>query len=192
MLVPPRVLGRRLHPFTLGHAHLLETAKSPFMGIGSGKVDSADLILAAWICSFPRYGKARAAAIAAMRGRVPRSVRRWGRKIGMEFDLKKEAERLAKWIYDSTKAPPTLKNTAAKALATPGAATLAVLHRHYFGTSADRICDVPFLDALLDVLVWHHAQGKIKIIDEAKAEWIEKVSNLKPPRPVFQKKAPRK
>lgn len=191
-LTPPRVLGRRLHPFTLGHAHLLETAKSPFMGGGAGRVDAADLILAVWICAFPRYGNARKACVAALQGKVPRSVLRWGRKIGLAFNLEAEAEKLAQFVNDSTKPPPSLRRTDQKPVVTPAAATLAVLHRHYFGTGPDKVMDMPFLDALLDVIVWHHAQGKIELIDDKKAAFIEAVGNLPPPNRQPPKKAPRK
>ncbi len=180
-LVPPRILGRRLAPFTLGHAHLLETAKSPFMGGGGGKVDLADLVLAAWICGFPRYRKARAACVSAMRGSIPRNVRRWGRKVGLSFKLEEEVERMAAFVNDSTKPPPSMRRKDSKPLATPAAATLAVLHRHYFATPPAAVMDVPFLDALIDVLVWHHAQGKIELLDEKKVAFIEEVSRRKPP-----------
>ena len=159
------------------------------MGCGAGgKVDSADLILAAWICGFPCYRKARRACVAALRGDIPRSVRRWGRKIGLAFKLEEQVERMARFVGDSTRPPPSMRRTDSKPLATPAAATLAVLHRHYFATPPDAVMDIPFLDALLDVLVWHHAQGKIELIDEKKAAFIENVGK-RPARQSPTKKA---
>jgi hypothetical protein len=177
-LAPPEVLGRRLAPFSLGHAHLLEISKSPFIA-GSDRVDSADLILAVWICSFPHYGKAKAAALAALAGRVPRSVRRWGKEIGLAFSLKGEAAHLAYYIGQCTKPPRMARKDGAKSLSTPTAATLAVLHRHYFHTLEKDVWDLPFLDAMLDVITYHHAQGWVDVISDKQAEFIDAVKGKK-------------
>jgi len=174
-LSPPEILGRRMAPFSLGHAHLLEIAHSPFIG-ASKKVDAADLILAAWICSFHAMEKARAAAAAALAGRIPKSVRTWGRKIGLDFNLNSEATRLAGYIAQCTKPPRMVRREGAKALATPTAATLAVLHRHYFHTPEKDAWNLPFLDALLDVVTYHHAQGWVEVISDKQADFIDAVA----------------
>jgi len=177
-LTPPRVLGRRLCAFTLGHAHLLEIAKSPFMGCGGG-VDAADLILAVWICTFNDYTAARAAAVAALDGKIPRSVRRWGKRISLNFDLEAETTKLATYIVACTKSPRMTKAKESKALATPAAATLSVLHRHYFGTSAAAAFNVPFLDALLDVITYHHAKGWADLLSDSQADFIDQIVALR-------------
>lgn len=175
-LSPPRILGRRLCRFTLGHARLLEVAKSPFMG--GAKIDVADLILATWFLTFPKYSDASRAALASMAGRVPRHVSRWGKKIGLSFDLEAEAGRLAEYLAACTKPPRTARRDGGKRLATPTASTLAVLHRHYFHTDAASVWDLPFLDAMLDVVVFHHSQGWIDLVSDKQAAFIEKVAAL--------------
>ncbi len=47
------VCGRRLHPFTLGHARVLYLAESPFVVSGSGEITVKDLLLAVAICARP-------------------------------------------------------------------------------------------------------------------------------------------
>lgn len=171
-LAPPIILGRRLAPFTLGHAHLLELSNSPFSGTG-GKIDSSDMVLAAWILSFPTYKKAKSACLSAIAGKMPFGIRRWGKKIGITFDLEREATKLAEYIGKCTRPPRSARKAGAKSLSTPMAATLAVLHRRYFATTAETVWDVPFLDALLDVITWHHAQGWIDVISDKQADFID-------------------
>lgn len=52
---PPRVLGRRLQPFSLIHAQVLEAIESPLITPG-GTPSLRDLCLAVWVCQqrFPR------------------------------------------------------------------------------------------------------------------------------------------
>ena len=173
-LLPPRILGRQMNPFLLGHAHLLDIAESPFMR--GGKITSDDLILAAYILRYPDWSRARAAALAALRGRIPRWVRRWGRRAvrdGIDFDS--EAAALAGYIEACTKPPRTAKRKDAKPLATPTAATIAVLHRHYFHTAPGDAWNLPFLDAMLDVLTYYHARGWLEIVSEKQADFIDSI-----------------
>jgi hypothetical protein len=177
-LAPPEVLGRRLAPFTLGHAHLLEICRSPFVA-GGAQVDASDLVLAVWICSFKTYADAKRAALAALAGRVPRNVRKWGKRVGAAFDAKAESEKLAKYLGDCTRPPRMVRRADAKGLATPAAATLAVLHRHYFHTPEAAAWDLPFLGALLDVMTFHHAQGWVEIVGDKQAAFIDAVAKMK-------------
>jgi hypothetical protein len=176
-LAPPEILGRRLAPFSLGHAHLLEIAGSPFVGAAAtSTAEAADLVLAAWLLTFPTYAAAKAAAVAALAGNIPSEVKRWGRRIGPVFDLAGESIKLATYIGKCTKPPRTAKRENAKPLATPAAATLAVLHRRYFSTPAAEAWDLPFLDALLDVMTFHHAQGWVDLISDKRADFIDRVA----------------
>jgi len=187
-LEPPQVLGRRLRPLTLGHAHLLEIAGSPF--ILGGQIDATAVILAAWLLTYRRHSKARRAALAALAGRPPWWVRRWGRRLAGKMDLQAEATALGTYISACTKPPRTAKSKDAKALATPTAATIAVLHRHYFHTPAAAVWDIPFLDAMIDVVTYHHARGWLDLIGDKQAAFIDRIAARKKAAAANRKAAP--
>jgi hypothetical protein len=81
---PAAVLGIRLRPFTLGHAHLLARVGSPFLS--GGEPQLGDVVLGVEICS-REYGSAVSFLEQANAARViEKAARKWLRR-NMDEDL---------------------------------------------------------------------------------------------------------
>lgn len=82
LLVPPRCLGLRLLPFSLGHIDMLTALKSPIVSDTiheiETKIKTVDMAVAVWVCS-RKYEK----AIQQYRsGRAQRDMKKLGRQWG--------------------------------------------------------------------------------------------------------------
>jgi hypothetical protein len=78
LLVPPKCLGLRLLPFSLGHVDILTAIESPVVTEAIGQSSAEDTAAAIWICS-----KTYEAAIQQYRsGRALRALKKLGRRWG--------------------------------------------------------------------------------------------------------------
>jgi hypothetical protein len=78
LLVPPKCLGLRLRPFSLGHIDLLTAIEHPVVLEGFLQLGRADVAVAAWICAHDYETAGRL----YRSGRAARDLRRLGLKWG--------------------------------------------------------------------------------------------------------------
>lgn len=97
---PPTVLGRRLVPFSLGHAHILEAVGSPFLGNGGASL--SDLIVAALICSRPAFSMERFTI--TLGPELEKECTAWGKK-QRNADFDGDARKFAEYVSAHTHAP---------------------------------------------------------------------------------------
>ena len=188
-VMPPRIFGRRLAVMRVGHVHLLELAKSPFVGASaSNEIDANDVILAAFLLRFKSYAAAKRVCVKILSGAIPRGIRRLGRRYGLGFDPQKTAETLTSYFLESTTPPRALHSPDAKRLATPPAWTLATLHMHYFGTTRAQAMEMPFLEAITDVFTLRGALAMMELVDEKRAATLDRVAAIKARRKAQQSK----
>ena len=179
-VMPPWIFGRRLAVLRVGHVHLLELAKSPFVGAAhSNACDMQDVILVAYLLRFKTYAAAKRVCARILAGRIPRAIRRLGKRYGNGFDPQETANLLTQYMLEATTPPRSLRNPEAKPLATPPAWTLATLHMHYFGTSRSRAMEMPFLDSICDVFTLRGALSLMDLVGDDRAAFIDRVAALK-------------
>lgn len=78
LLVPPKCLGLRLRPFSLGHVDILTAIESPVVTEAIGQISAEDTAAAVWICS-----KTYEAALRQYRsGQALRALEKLGRRWG--------------------------------------------------------------------------------------------------------------
>jgi hypothetical protein len=102
----PRVVGKKLRPFTLGHQALLEAMGSP-LAVGathspqSFEEEYFDLLISVYICSLDF----RAALVSVSFPWIMRAhVWLWSKRVG-HFDLNEESAKFADYIKESTQEP---------------------------------------------------------------------------------------
>lgn len=184
-VMPPRIFGRRLAVLRVGHVHLLELAKSPFVGAsGSSVCDMQDVILVAYLLRFRTYSAAKRVCGRILSGRIPRGIRILGKRYGAGFDPQETATALTSYILEATTPPRALHNPDSKRLATPPAWTLATLHMHYFGTSRAHAMEMPFLEAITDVFTLRGALAMMELVGEDRAAFLDRVAALKAKRKI--------
>lgn len=96
----PTILGKRLAPFSLGHAHILEAINSPFMG--NGLAELSDLVLAVTICHKRAFGPDRFAL--QLDEKLERECKRWGKQQA-NANFAEEVQRFRHYIRAHTNAP---------------------------------------------------------------------------------------
>lgn len=96
----PTILGKRLAPFSLGHAHILEAVNSPFMGNES--VELSDLVLAVTICHKRAFGPDRLAL--QLDEKLERECKRWGKQQA-NANFSEEVQRFRHYVRAHTNAP---------------------------------------------------------------------------------------
>lgn len=94
------VMGRKLNPFSLGHAYLLMALGSPYI-CDNGKPALRDLITAAWICS-QDWDSARDQIVD---GIPAEEIQAWGKTQG-DFALAAELAIFADYIGTYSQTPP--------------------------------------------------------------------------------------
>lgn len=100
LLEPPSCLGRRLKPFTCGHAAILYAYESPFATSGVATLE--ELVFAVWVCSQEDYE----ATIAKLRGRrFIAESRRWAARAKVTA-WRAEVDVFKKYITDHMTAKP--------------------------------------------------------------------------------------
>lgn len=96
----PVVLGKRLVPFSLGHAHILEAIGSPIMQ--GGDVSLSDLVIAVVICHRPAFGPDRFTIV--LGDKLERECKRWGRQQA-SANFADELDAFRDYIRSHTNAP---------------------------------------------------------------------------------------
>ena len=191
-VMPPRIFGRRLAVMRVGHVHLLELAKSPFVGAAESNACGADdVILFAYLLRFDTYVAAKRICARILSGHIPRGIGRLGKRYGASFDPQEISAQIAKYVLEATTPPRALHNPDAKRLATPPAWTLATLHMHYFGTTRAKVMEMPFLEAITDVYTLRGAMAEMDLVDDKRAATIDRVAAIKAKRKAQQSKKDR-
>jgi hypothetical protein len=97
----PVLMGRRMVPFSLGHARLLFAMRSPLVDAADRPSTIDDAIAAAYLCSMPWTAAQR---VILDPNRVARDCRRWGRRCGPD-GLASEACAVRQWLVESMSIP---------------------------------------------------------------------------------------
>jgi hypothetical protein len=102
LLRPGRVLEKDLHPFTVGHAFLLESIRSPYFY--GGKRTKEDLLIAVLICS--QSFEDACVFIVQPPEDLKKQVKKWGKaasasRIGVDFD----GSQFEKYIQEYSRMP---------------------------------------------------------------------------------------
>lgn len=144
ILAPPVLLGRRLLPFTLGHAELLTVFESPFMT--GGTVTHSELVFAVWICT-----RTRRAALDAIRGGTHADeVTAWGREV-VGYDLPAASALLQATIDRYCVAPARWSSGTKKPARVPWFRMTAATLRRFFHVSEDEAWNTPCGEAFCQV-----------------------------------------
>lgn len=96
----PTILGKRLAPFSLGHAHILEAVNSPFLC--GGAFELSDLVMAVTICHKRAFGPDRFAL--QLDEKLERECKRWGKQQA-NANFAEEVERFRHYVRAHTNAP---------------------------------------------------------------------------------------
>lgn len=126
----PTVLGKRLCPFSLGHAHVLEAVGSPFLR-GSNPT-AGDLVLAVLICSRVAFGPDRFTV--KMGAELVAECEAWGKEQA-SANFAEEMDKFRKYVQAHTNAPKRWDKGSGGALRIPW--TLALFWR----VSGGKVCE---------------------------------------------------
>lgn len=119
---PLVVIGKRLEPFSVGHAHILEAIGSPFMT--GEKVEFTDFVLAVWVCSRIAFSESR--FLLPTTEAAEKECRKWGIEFG-GCDFVSELAKFNDYLASHSLSPKRWKKGAESALRVPW--TLAVFWR---------------------------------------------------------------
>ena len=161
---PPTVLGRPLRPFCPGHAVLLAALKSPF--VEGGPVDTADFLVAVWICSMPfEEGRAK-----LMRPEgVSKEAEDWGRGIG-GFDYAKELSTFRAYLVEHTRAPARWQREDAKKAKAPWPLVITTVLMRDFKLSESEAWNKPLQEALWQFASIAEQNGDDSLVSEEERE----------------------
>ena len=139
---PPVVLGRQLRPFCCGHAVLLASLKSPF--VEGGEVDTADFLLAVWICSMPfEEGRAK-----LMRPQgVAQEAKEWGEGVG-SFDYPAELSAFRAYLVEHTRAPARWRRADSKSSKAPWPLVVSTVLMRELGLPESEAWNKPLQEAM--------------------------------------------
>ena len=176
---PPRVLGRQLLPFSLGHSLTLESINSPVLG--SGPVQPGDLAIAVWVCSRRATELVRKFDPAA----ISAEFARWGRRtppVVCETDLVLFRAYLAAFIAAPARWDAEGPRREMKA---PWQYTIAAALRQHLKCTFDEAWNTPVNRALADYAVLGEALGDESLMTDQERAEVEainhKPSNLAEP-----------
>ncbi len=164
LLQPPVLLGRRLCPFTLGHARLLQTYDSPFMGDGPVTMD--ELLFAVWVCSQPDFEKAAAALLDRS---FERQVKAWGKKAG-PIDRGAAVLALQTYIRAYMARPPRWEDDKPAKPRAPWPWLYANALRHYFHVTEAEAWNTPVNKSICDFACMGALLGDDSLLTESEAE----------------------
>jgi hypothetical protein len=165
----PRVLGKKLRPFTLGHQALLEAVGSSF-AVGAEhkpktfEEDYYDLLISVYVCSLDF----RAALVAfSFPWLIKGHIWWWKVRVG-HFDLFEESAKFQAYINESTEQPRYWidDNHSAPESGIPWLQFLKQKNQELLGIKDDECMDLPY-KAALDTWLTHLASaGAIQIWTE--------------------------
>lgn len=160
---PAVVLGRRLQPFCLGHALLLQRLGSPFAADEPRRGPMpADLLLAVIVCSKPYP----AAEQLVMSPRLPRRLTRAGIRMWLCYSparIQIELIRFGRYIEDAWRSPKVWIERSGAPRGAPPVATLKVTLMSGLGMSAIEALSMPIGAAIWDATTYSESMGGIRI-----------------------------
>jgi hypothetical protein len=162
---PFRVLGRDLHPYTIGHDILLNLFESGF-AIGSSKGPTFDdLLISVWICSHKNY----ASVFDALCSPFTRlKIKAWGIRCGL-FDYGEAFDHFNKYIQANTAEPGywiESRSNGGRPSGIPFSQFLKVTMRREFGMSESEALDTPYCQANFNYLTILETGGKIRLMSQ--------------------------
>lgn len=156
---PPELLGRKLLPFTLGHADLLQVFESPFL-VG-GDWSHKETIFALWICT-----RSRADALAQLRsGDCTREMRVWGGEV-VGYDVAEVSRALDAYISEFMAAPPRWDAKKKDPVRAPWPRQMMAALRLHFKCSADEAWNTPCHEAFCQIASVGALHGDESLMDE--------------------------
>lgn len=173
-ILPDRsfVLGHRLEPFTLGHAHLLDLCESPFLRGGSPAL--GDLVLAVELCRVS-YSKAmEALRYPGMAKRLAKLGKRYTRRqLGYEVD---ELTEFIAYLAEATNGPKfwVTNEGESKPSGVSWLQSLKVTLMKAGRTQAEAM-NTPLAEALWDFAAYWEQEGALQIQSEGESELLDMV-----------------
>ncbi len=151
--------GARLRPYTLGHAHLLCCAGSPFL-LGDRPAGLGDLLLASEICRRPWRKSARLAG-----GRLLPLLLRWNARRALRQPASWAEAQIGAMTVHLTPAMPQIwsKKNDARALGTSWLQQIRVTLLGRLGASYETVMDVPVAQAIWDCCAHWEMEGTIEL-----------------------------
>lgn len=173
-IVPDRsfVLGHRLEPFTLGHAHLLDLCESPFLRGGSPAL--GDLVLAVELCRVTWTKAKEALQYPGLARRVEKLGKRYARKrLGYEAD---EITEFIAYLSEATNGPKFWVKSQGESTAS-GVSWLQSLKVTLMkaGRTQAEAMNTPLAEALWDFAAYWEQEGALTIQSEGESELLELV-----------------
>lgn len=172
-IVPQRsfVLGHRLEPFTLGHAHLLDLVESPFLRGGSPSL--GDLVLAVELCRVPWEKAKELLQYPGLAKRVEKIGKRiCRRQLGYEAD---DITEFVAYLSEATNGPGFWVKNQDQPQRTTGTPWLQSLKGTLLrgGRTYAETMNTPLQEALWDFAAYWEQEGALEIQSEAERQILE-------------------
>lgn len=172
-IVPDRsfVLGHRLEPFTLGHAHLLDLCESPFLR--GGLPGLGDLVLAVELCRVPWTKARELLQYPGLARRIEKLGKRYTRKhLGYEAD---ELTEFVAYLTEATNGPSFwVKSEGNEKSGVSWLQSLKVTLMKAGRTHAEAM-NTPLAEALWDFAAYWEQEGALSIRSAGESELMEMV-----------------
>lgn len=173
---PFKVLGKNLHPYTIGHDILLGLFESGF-AVGSRTPPTfEDLLISVWICSHSTYGSVFDAMCSPL---TKIKLKAWGIRCGL-FDIGEAFQHFQKYITRNTLEPDYWVENP-KSGGTPSGIPfsqfLKVTMRREFSMSEEEALNTPYCQAHFNYLTLLEGNGKIRFMADQEKEAIRLASD---------------
>lgn len=163
---PFKVLGKKLHPYTIGHDVLLGLFESGFAVGATTPPTFEDLLVSVWICSHRDYDTVFE-ALCSPATRLKLKI--WGVRCGL-FDIGEAFAHFQKYVQTHTVEPdywvenPRGGNNRPSGI--PFSQFLKVTMRREFGMSEQEALNTPYCQANFNYLTLLEGNGKIRLMSE--------------------------
>lgn len=179
---PFKVLGKNLHPFTLGHDILLNLFESGF-AVGSSKQPTFDdLLISVWICSHKNYQDVFDALCSPL---TKWKIKAWSLWCGL-FDIGEAFVHFGNYISRSSAQPNYWIDNPREGGSVSGipfSQFLKVTMRSEFGMGEAEALDTPYAQASFNYLTLLEGKGRIRFMSDMDEAAIQKASD-----PEFEKR----
>jgi hypothetical protein len=162
---PFKVLGKNLHPYTLGHDILLGLFESGFAVGAATPPTFEDLLISTWICSYRYYADVFDALCSPL---TRLKLKAWGIRCGL-FDIGEAFAHFQKYISANTVEPDYwVENPrgGGRPSGIPFSQFLKVTMRREFGMSEQEALDTPYCQASFNYLTLLESNGKIRLMSD--------------------------
>jgi hypothetical protein len=172
-IVPDRafVLGHRLEPFTLGHAHLLDLVQSPFLRGGAPAL--GDLVLAVELCRISWEKARELLQYPGLAKRVEKIGKRiCRRRLGYESD---DFSEFVAYLSEATNGPGFWVKSEENQKKTSGSPWLQSLKSTLLrgGRTYAETMNTPLREALWDFAAYWEQEGSLEIQSETEQAILE-------------------